>query len=62
MFVEYDTQRGMMIWCESEEEVDVESVGRSVRSHELSDGLESDARVREGSITKEVVHETVSRL
>ena len=61
MFVEYDTQRGMMRWCESEEPVDVES-GRSVRSRELSDRPESNARLREGSIAKEAGHETVSRL
>jgi hypothetical protein len=36
MFVEYDTERGMMRWCESEEEAEVESGRRSVRSHELA--------------------------
>jgi hypothetical protein len=59
MFVEYDTERGMMRWCESEEEVEVES-GRSVRSHEL---VRSE-RVggTQGNMAEEARRETVSPL
>jgi hypothetical protein len=62
MFVEYDTQRGMMRWCESEqEEAEVESGRRSVRSHDFPRS-ESEGGAREASVTKEAGHETVSRL
>jgi hypothetical protein len=61
MFVEYDTQRGVMRWCESEqEEAEVESGRRSVISHDFARS-ESEGGAREG-VTKEAGHETVSRL
>jgi hypothetical protein len=60
MYVEYDTQRGMMRWCESEEEAEVESGRRSTRSHELA--RSESERAGAQSVTKEAGHETVSPL
>ena len=62
LFVEYDTQRGMMRWCEDDEdEVEVES-GRSVRSQELVIRGSEERVLGERSIAKEAEHETVSHL
>jgi hypothetical protein len=60
LFVEYDTERGMMRWTESEEDLaEVESGRRSVRSHELVRS-ELGRGAQPGNIVNETRHETVS--
>jgi hypothetical protein len=60
-YVEYDTERGMMRWCDlKDNNADMEN-GRSVVSHKLA-GSESERGAQQGSFAKEVVLESVTRI